>query len=340
MNRKDVIRKKLSVAILLSITLFSSSVFAKYSGGTGEPNTPYQIADVNDLLTLANDANDYNQCFILTADINLTGQTFTQAPIAPDTNNSNWSYEGTQFSGVFEGNGHTIFNLTITAEEQDYIGLFGYIDSNSRIQNLSLVDVNITGRTRVGILVGKNAGNLTYCITAGSVNASSVVGGMVGSNEGSLTSCYATCSVSGPGAGGTVGGLAGENYFGSLNNCYAAGSADGYGYVGGLVGVNNNGSITSCYVAASAAGKVYVGGVAGDNSGSLTHCYSTYPVSGTEQYNYYIGGLAGSNNGSLTYCYAAGPVSGYNSIGGLVGLNYDSLTSCFWDVNTLSLIHI
>ena len=68
--------------------------FAKYSGGTGEPNTPYQIANAADLMTLANDANDYNKCFVMTADIDLApnlpgNQTFTTAVIARDINNAN-----------------------------------------------------------------------------------------------------------------------------------------------------------------------------------------------------------------------------------------------------------
>jgi hypothetical protein len=41
------------------------AVEAKYSGGTGEPNNPYQIGSVDDLLALAADTNDYNQCFIV-----------------------------------------------------------------------------------------------------------------------------------------------------------------------------------------------------------------------------------------------------------------------------------
>jgi hypothetical protein len=38
---------------------------AEYSGGTGEPNNHYQIASADDLLVLAADTNDYNQCFII-----------------------------------------------------------------------------------------------------------------------------------------------------------------------------------------------------------------------------------------------------------------------------------
>ena len=95
------------------------------------------------------------QSFILTADVNLTGLTFTQSPIAPDTDNVQWNgFQGTKFTGIFDGNSHTISNLTITASTQDYIGLFGYVGSDGQIRNLGVEDVNMTGRDSVGGLVG------------------------------------------------------------------------------------------------------------------------------------------------------------------------------------------
>ena len=73
--RKQELREgtlmKRAIFTLLVISACSIPSLAKYSGGTGEPNTPYQIANAADLMTLANDANDYNKCFIMTADIDL-----------------------------------------------------------------------------------------------------------------------------------------------------------------------------------------------------------------------------------------------------------------------------
>ncbi len=59
---------------VFALTILAAAVpcFAKYSGGSGTPQDPYQIADHNDLYALADDTNDYNQCFIMTADIDLT----------------------------------------------------------------------------------------------------------------------------------------------------------------------------------------------------------------------------------------------------------------------------
>ncbi|MEW6404796.1 MAG: hypothetical protein AB1649_23615 [Chloroflexota bacterium] len=76
--------------ILLTIAIFSLSLpaYAKYSGGTGEPNNPYQIATAEDLIALGESTEDYDKHFILTADIdldtNLPGRKiFDRAVIAP-----------------------------------------------------------------------------------------------------------------------------------------------------------------------------------------------------------------------------------------------------------------
>ena len=56
------------VLVLLTTTI---DVKAQYSGGTGEPNAPYQIATAADLILLGETPDDYDKHFILTADINL-----------------------------------------------------------------------------------------------------------------------------------------------------------------------------------------------------------------------------------------------------------------------------
>lgn len=115
---------------LLVVAAGSIPALAKYSGGSGEPNDPYQIAGVNDLLTLAADTNDYNKCFIMTADINLDpnlpgNSVFTSAVIARCDPNS--SFPSYPFYGTLDGSGHKIINLTIDTNGagNDYLGLFG-----------------------------------------------------------------------------------------------------------------------------------------------------------------------------------------------------------------------
>ena len=73
--------------LVVIIAIVSPLAKAKYSGGTGDTNSPYLIGSAADLLALAADVNDYNKCFALVADIDLDpnlpgGQTFTTAVIA------------------------------------------------------------------------------------------------------------------------------------------------------------------------------------------------------------------------------------------------------------------
>jgi len=228
-------------AIGLFLTIVSTAT-AEYSGGTGEPNDPYQIATAADLIALGETPEDYDKHFVMTADIdldpNLPGRkAFDKAVIATD-----WP----GFTGVFDGNGHTISKLTVRGE--GHLGLFGALGSGAEVKNLGVVDVNVTSLAwGTGGVVGLNyAGSVTQCFSTGVVSGDGRdVGGLVGGNAGDVTQCYSISKVRGKGA---VGGLVGSNLIsfgwgtswgaGTICNCYSAGMVDGNEYVGGLVGVN------------------------------------------------------------------------------------------------------
>ena len=296
-----------SLIIILSIFLLVSSAQAKYSGGTGEPNDPYQIATAEDLMLLGEIPEDYDKHFIMTADIdldpNLPGRRiFDKAVIAWDSS----------FRGVFDGNGHTISNITIRGGS--HLGLFGRLKLKygASISNLGLEAVDVSG-------------------------TGDYVGGLVGlCNDGSIISSYSTGMVYG---GKYVGGLVGFNV-GTLNDCYSIVTISGDESVGGLVGCNTiffaSGAVTKCYSEGNVIGTTAVGGLVGNNYfASVMDCYSFSTVSGIEK----IGGLVGeiSYLGYLVNCYSAGLVSGIESIGGLIGaadVENVIVTSCFWDIET------
>jgi len=241
-----------TIPVLITICLLSLPAYAKYSGGTGEPNDPYQIATAADLMLLGETPEDYDQYFILTADIdldpNLPGRkVFDRAVIAPDMypHDTRSDFQGTAFTGVFDGNAHTVSHLTVTGES--HLGLFGQV-SGRGVRDLGLVDVNITGSgSYVGGLVGSKGGIVARCYSAGAVRGKDNVGGLVGSNGyGSVTQCYSTAAVSGTSG---VGGLVGYNgEEGSVTDCYSTCMVSGTGwFVGGLVGDNGGGSVTECF---------------------------------------------------------------------------------------------
>ncbi|MBN1391688.1 MAG: right-handed parallel beta-helix repeat-containing protein [Sedimentisphaerales bacterium] len=321
------------------VLLVLSSALLGYSGGSGTPEDPYRIASKADLLELAANAEDYNKCFILTADIDMEAQVFTKAVIAKDTSSSD-GFQGTVFTGVFDGNSHKITNFSINGGFNDYLGLFGSVGSNGLVKNLGIENLSVSGLDFVGMLVGHNNGDITDCCSTGTASGDFYVGGLVGYNYmGSITNCYSAGTTNGD---STIGGLVGYNYMGNITNCCSTGSVSGFSFtVGGLVG-GNIGNITDSYSTGdvgvnSSWDSVGVGGLVGSNSSSITNCYSTGAVSvAAADAIHYLGGLVGCNysDGIITNCCSIGTVSAtvasyIEALGGLVGANYSgSIINC------------
>ena len=132
------------VFISTVLYLFALPAQAKYNGGTGDPCDPYQINDPCQLNTVGANPDDWGKHFILTADVNMSGySSYTTALIAPDTDSSSGGFQGTAFTGNFDGAGFVISNLTIDAAHNDYLGLFGKIEgSNAEVENLGVCPSN------------------------------------------------------------------------------------------------------------------------------------------------------------------------------------------------------
>ncbi|MFH1883693.1 MAG: GLUG motif-containing protein [Planctomycetota bacterium] len=214
----------------------------KYGGGTGEANGPYLIYTAEQMNAIGAEPNDWDKHFKLMADVDLSGYT------GKDFNIIGTSYDN-PFTGVFDGNGHTISNFTYASTDTFSIGLFGYVDDpNAQIKNLVLIDPNIDAGTAwgVGSLVGYlDDGTVSNCyVEGGSVSGGEDVGGLVGCNHGTITRCYTTGSVMGTIS--SVGGLVGTNG-GTIIHCYATGSVTGTTNVSGLVGRNEHGEVTDSF---------------------------------------------------------------------------------------------
>ena len=332
----------------------------KYAGGTGDPNTPYQIATAAQMNAIGADPNDYDKHFILTTDIDLApfdGREGRPAfnVIARNTDPGDWNFHGIPFTGVFDGAGHTVTNFCWSESDTGYAGLFGYVsDPNAEIRNLALIDPNIHGDKGFcfGALVGYlEQGVIRNCsVDGGTIVGCERVGGLVGQvyGECEIVDCHATTAVSG---GYDMGGLVGSNT-GIIENCYAdcLVVGDQAVAVGGLVGLNavvragrppaayaiSSGSIRRCYATGMVSGDDRVGGLVGVlySGSSVSDCYATVSVHG----DIYVGGLVGGSSfGVITNCYAAGVVAGKSNAGGLVGGTAQTLgedVGSFWDVET------
>jgi hypothetical protein len=322
-------------AIFATALCFSGHVFAALSGSGTEAN-PYLIQSRADFDEFANPANSaiYWTSGVYTklmCDPNLSGTTYTQAPIAPDTS-TNSGFQGTQFTGVFDGNGHTIFNLTINQSTKDYIGLFGYIGTGGQVKNLGVLNANVNGRNYVGGLTGNNSGTISNCYSTGAVSggdSSSKIGGLCGQNrDGNIIHCYSTCTVTGGNYSEYLGGLCGYRSGGNISNCYSTGAVNGgnnSSWIGGLCGTNlsvsNN--LSSCFSTSNITGgnsSRQLGGLCGNTEGSIINCYAFGTVTGGD-FSYDIGGLCGRTfNSTISLCYATGNVATEENSGHLGGL--------------------
>ncbi len=96
--------------------------------------------------------------------------------------------QGITFKGTFEGKGHEIKDLYINRSKTYWIGLFGAIDKEAEVTNLSVVDADIKGDEVVGGLVGMNQGTVSNSHFTGTLEGSSA--GIVGLNGGQLKNSY------------------------------------------------------------------------------------------------------------------------------------------------------
>ena len=245
----------------------------------------------------------------------------------PIGNTCNGSYS--PYTGIFEGQNHTISGLYFKQENTSEVGFFGY--NGGKISNVGILNSYFCGFSRVGGVCGYNSSTITNCynkgVVDGTADGASSFGGVCGCNLGILTNCYNTGIVKGQ---LFVGGVSGDNNK-TITNCYNTGIVSGQSYVGGIDG-DNSGTITNCNNEGKVSGtEDYVGGVSGDNNKTITNCYNTGIVSGQS----YVGGVNGYNkNGTIINCNTTGEVNGTGShVGGVIGMNLSNgtITNCYYD---------
>ena len=112
----------------------------------------------------------------LTADIDLTGKDWTQIGTWPG------------YSGVFNGQGHRITGLNISAETTE---LFGRLNKRGVIKNLQLIDVNLYDSSgHAAGIVEQNEGKIIACSVTGKISAYGRTCGIAYSNYGDITACW------------------------------------------------------------------------------------------------------------------------------------------------------
>lgn len=210
------------------------SIASGFEGGNGTTAaTPYEIKTAAQLAFLAKSVNEgtnySDRYFSLTEDIDLNGKVWTPIGIS----------QAAPFSASFEGNGHRITGLSVTATGDMPAGLFGWVENKKsttwtavhpRISNLQIEGTVRRSESSAGLLAGGVSGtDLANCAVDGAIydadnatDAGSAVGLLVGTVEFSkIENCLATgsCELS---TVTTCGGLVGfTNLAVEITNCCA-----------------------------------------------------------------------------------------------------------------------
>lgn len=170
---------------------------------------------------------DASGSYKLTADITVT---------APYAN------EFTDFSGTFDGNGHTV-TLKITANT-NYVGLFSKLAGGAVVKNvITAGTVTATGKNNVGGIAGVadtelGAITISNCKNEAAIKGNKVVGGILGGcteDDHALTisACANEGNISGTrNIGGICGTLENAHF---IKNCYNSGEVTG-STIGGILG--------------------------------------------------------------------------------------------------------
>ncbi len=259
--------------------------------------------------------NNLSAHYIQTANIDL-GR-------SPWSDDSGWLPIGTSstpFTGIYDGNGYNITNLTINRKGEDYIGLFGCTGSSSQLIDISLT-ASVNGADYTGALVGLAEGPVTGCTMSGTVNGALYTGGLIGEGNTLVQDCHANATVFGE---RNVGVLIGSQYMSHTSYCSSTGVVTGTDdNIGGLVGYVE-GDLIGCSSSASVEGYTYLGGLAGGAGSSFSivdDCSASGDVTSNVDVNTasYSGGLAGFCLARVEDSWASGTVIGQNSVGGLIG---------------------
>lgn len=264
---------------------------------------------------------------------------------------------GNAFAGTFDGQGHTISNVKVSASSNDgttpeIVGIFPNVTGTVQDVNFSglvlegqtTTDNNLLNATGVvGVLNGGNVTNVN--VTSGTVTGGNNTGAVVGAVlDGTVTGCNNGASVNGQNkVGGVIGSAYGVDSDSdiTITGCNNSGTVTGSWTSGGVIGLSNA-TVSNCENSGNVTGtNNSIGGVIGEQrtSGSVTGCKNSGNVIVTaaqlgNNLGYGVGGVVGwiryipqGNDTateviSVSTCENSGTIKGGIGAGGIVGIWY------------------
>ena len=231
------------------------------------------------------------------------------------SNNGNFNAignDGYGFTGIFDGNGHTISGLNVKVAKSAYKGggLFAFLSGSAQVLNLGIVNSSFTAVSRDNTFAyaGAIAPNVTgtgstvtieECYSDSTVTVASrslgqkiYAGGVIGqAAAGSvIKGCYNLGTVKALGDTGDdayLGGVIGYMSSATAENCFSRGAVSGFGndiFAGGVIGFANSSSVYDCnngstvYVSAQTHDPCVGGIIGGISSSTAERCYNTGTV--------------------------------------------------------------
>lgn len=265
---------------------------SKMWGGSGTEADPYQIKTINDLknLQLATTTQSLTYegvYFKVMNDIDCKGDIGFEG-IASDGNTKH------EFSGIFDGGGHTIDGVVLEKVNYDangkaqssgsmqYCGFIGRLNAKGVVKNLTLgANCRMTFWGNSGAISGYVGGRIENCANLGTVLSISTTAGGIG-GQVQKTGVISNCRFDGTviSGGNNFAGIAGYNQ-GLVENCLNNGTIVGDSinpyhkrgndnYAGGIVGNLPGGKIMYCVNQGNVTSHKLAGGIYGYNSSAVT----------------------------------------------------------------------
>lgn len=304
--RKKIDIRHLAAALLAALMLLACLPVtqADAAGNTIHISSEAELRDLAASCALDTWSRDKN--VVLDSDLTLADPSFLPIPT---------------FGGSFDGQGHTIHNVSIT-DSLSPAGLFGVVQAGGSVRSLHVVGtVTPSGDGRsVGGIAGENNGAIEKCSFTGTVSGQVYVGGIAGHTgaSGSILACETRGAVIGD---SMTGGITGYNE-GLLADCTNSACVNVESTDPRLdledLDLTLTPDLSKLGQANAGASSADTGGIAGYSAGTLSDCVNHGAV-GYQHIGYNTGGVVGRSCGQLLRCRNDGPIAGRKDVGGVVG---------------------
>ena len=251
-------------------------ITGSFAGGDGTSGDPYQIET---WAQLDETRDNLSASYILNNNLDKDDTGYDTYASSSANSGSGWNPIDDGFTGTFDGNNYTISDLYISRTSTWEVGLFTSLDT-ADINNVGLINVDISGNERVGALVGHIDANglstISNSYSTGNVSAEmSRVGGLVGYSENAnIKNCYSSANTS----GASNGGFTGNHDIGNISYCFSTGEISGPFGLSGFA-YNNEDTIYNCFWDNQTSGQTTSDGGTGKNTSDMK-TYSTFDDAG------------------------------------------------------------